>query len=162
MVDTVVMTPPSPNLRNPGPSWGFAFLLWAERWWPGWLFRPALMAGTWVGLAFMPAQRAASREYLTIVLRRPPRLVEIWEHFFAFAEFLILKLRAARGVEIQCVMGPHNRAEFEALADQLADQFVAFQGADAPPLSNYAVIREGIDEATRHPPDPPSRRHNPL
>jgi hypothetical protein len=36
-------------------------------------------------------------------------------------------------------------AEYEALADQLADQLVAFQGADAPPLLDYAVSREGID-----------------
>jgi antitoxin ParD1/3/4 len=39
-----------------------------------------------------------------------------------------------------------NDAEFEALADQLADQLVAFQGADAPALSDYAVSREGIYE----------------
>jgi antitoxin ParD1/3/4 len=37
-------------------------------------------------------------------------------------------------------------AGFESLADQLADQLAAFQGADAPPLSDYAVSREGIYE----------------
>lgn len=117
MVDKVVMTTPVPAVRrNPGPSWGFHFLLWAERWWPRWLFRPVLMAGTWVGLAFMPAQRAASRAYLTQVLGRPPRLVEVWAHFYAFADFLLLKLRAGRGVPLQCTMAPENRAAFEALA----------------------------------------------
>jgi antitoxin ParD1/3/4 len=35
---------------------------------------------------------------------------------------------------------------FEALADELADQLAAFQGADAPPLSDYAVSRQGIYE----------------
>jgi predicted LPLAT superfamily acyltransferase len=112
----MVMNSPLPTPRNPGPSWGFAFLLWAERWWPRWLFRPALMAGTWVGLAFMPAQRAASREYLGVVLGRPPRWVEVWEHFYAFSEFLIVKLRAARGVPLVCAMEPENRAAFAALA----------------------------------------------
>jgi len=24
--------------RNPGPSWGAAFLAWADRWWPQWIF----------------------------------------------------------------------------------------------------------------------------
>ena len=110
------MKPPPPTLRNPGPSWGFAFLLWAERWWPRWLFRPILMAGTWVAVAFMPAQRAASREYLSVVLGRPPRWVEVWEHFYAFSEFLIVKLRAGRGVSLACAMEPANRAAFESLA----------------------------------------------
>ena len=81
------MNPPPTASRNPGPSWGYSFLLWAERWWPGWFFRPMLMIGTWVGFAFMPAQRAHSRAYLAVVLGRPPRLIEVWRHFFAFAEF---------------------------------------------------------------------------
>jgi predicted LPLAT superfamily acyltransferase len=106
----------TPVPRNPGPSWGFRFLLWAERWWPRLFFQPILMAGTWVGLAFMPAQRAASREYLAVVMGRPPRLREIWEHFFAFAEFLVFKLRASRGVPVRCTLEPENREQFEALA----------------------------------------------
>ena len=110
------MNPPPPAPRNPGPTWGYRFLLWAELWWPRWIFRPMLMAGTWVALAFMPAQRAHSRAYLTIVLGRPPRLTEVWAHFQAFTDFLILKLRAARGVQIQCDLEPENREEFETLA----------------------------------------------
>ena len=35
-------------------------------------------------------------------------------------------------------------ASFEAMADQLADQLAVMQGPDAPPLSDYAVSREGI------------------
>jgi predicted LPLAT superfamily acyltransferase len=110
------MNAPATALRNPGPSWGYRFLLGAEQWSPDWLFRPVLMAGTAVGMAFMPEQRKHSREYLELVLGRPPRLGEIWDHFYAFAEFLILKLRAGRGVNIRCVMAPENRAGFEALA----------------------------------------------
>lgn len=110
------MNPPPDARRNPGPEWGYRFLLWAERWWPRWFFEPVLMAGTWVGLAFMPAQRAHSRAYLTLVLGRPPRLVEVWEHFYAFTDFLMLKLRTGRGGALRCVLEPANRAEFEALA----------------------------------------------
>src|SRR3954464_5378517 len=103
-------TPPS--LRNPGPSWGYSFLLWAERWWPRWFFRPVLMAGTWIGLACMPARRAHSRTYLTLVLGRTPTLVDLWRHFFAFAEFLILKLRTGRGVPLPRTLAPENAGPF--------------------------------------------------
>jgi predicted LPLAT superfamily acyltransferase len=109
------MSASSPTRRNPGPPWGYAFLLWAERWWPRWIFRPALMAGTWAGLAFMPVQRGHSREYLRIVLGRAPRTVEVWRHFFAFTEFLMTKLRAGRGAAIRCELAPENAADFEAL-----------------------------------------------
>ncbi len=109
------MSAPSTVPRNPGPSWGYSFLLWAERWWPRWFFRPVLMAGTWVGLAFMPAQRAHSRAYLAVILGRPAGLIEVWRHFFAFADFLMLKLRAGRGVPVRCALEPVNEPAFEAL-----------------------------------------------
>jgi predicted LPLAT superfamily acyltransferase len=110
------MKPPPEARRNPGPNWGYRFMLWLEQWWPRWIFQPALMAGTWVGVATMPSQRAASREYLTVVLGRHPRLTEIWAHFHAFSEFLVMKLRAGRGVTVHCTVAPENRTEFEALA----------------------------------------------
>ena len=109
------MSAPVQLPRNPGPSWGYGFLLWAERWWPRWFFRPLLMAGTWVGLAFMPAQRAHSRAYLAVVLGRPPRLIEVWRHFFAFADALMLKLRAGRGVPLPRTVAPENAAALEEL-----------------------------------------------
>ncbi len=101
--------------RNPGPDWGCAFLLWAERWWPRWLFRPVLMAGTWVALAFMPVQRAHSRAYLAVVLGRPAGLTEVWRHFFAFTEFLVFELRVGRGAPVRSTLAPENEAAFEAL-----------------------------------------------
>ena len=101
--------------RNPGPSWGCAFLSWADRWWPRWFFRPVLMAGTWVALAFMPVQRAHSRAYLAVVLGRPARLVEVWRHFFAVADFLVLELRVGRGALVRCTLAPDNEAAFETL-----------------------------------------------
>lgn len=101
--------------RNPGPSWGYAFLVWAERRWPRWVFRPAVMAGTWVAVAAMPAQRRHSREYLRIVLGRAPSVADVWWHFFAFTEFLMLSLRAGRGGDLHCSLAPKNADSFEAL-----------------------------------------------
>jgi hypothetical protein len=109
------MNPSSTLPRNPGPSWGFGFLSWAERWWPQWFFRPMLMAGTWVGLALMPAQRAHSRAYLAVVLGRAPGLGDVWRHFFAFTNVLMLSLRAGRGAPLHCTLEPENAAAFEAL-----------------------------------------------
>jgi predicted LPLAT superfamily acyltransferase len=110
------MNAPSHQLhRNPGPSWGFGFLLWAEQWWPRWLFRAGLMAGTWVGLACMRRQRIHSRDYLAVVLGRPATLVEVWRHFFALADSLVFSLRAGRGAPVHCEMAEENAAEFEAL-----------------------------------------------
>lgn len=74
-----------------------------------------LMIGTWTGLAFMPVQRAHSRAYLSVVFGRPPGLIEVWRHFFAFANFLMLKLRAGRGAPVQCTLEPENEPAFEAL-----------------------------------------------
>ncbi len=109
------MNPPVPLPRNPGPSWGYAFLCWAERWWPRWFFRFMLRVGTWIGLARMPGQRAHSRAYLAVVFGRPARLIEVWRHFFAFADFLMLKLRAGEGAPVRCTLEPENEAAFEAL-----------------------------------------------
>jgi predicted LPLAT superfamily acyltransferase len=103
--------------RNPGPSWGFGFVRWAARKWPHWLFRPVLAAGTWVAVAAMAQERAHSREYLSIVLGRRAGLRDIWKHFFALAEFLVLQLEVGSGAEIRCAIEPANRVAFEALLD---------------------------------------------
>jgi predicted LPLAT superfamily acyltransferase len=73
------------------------------------------MLGTWVALAFMVKERGHSRAYLRIVLGRPPTLIEVWRHFFAFLDFLLLKLRVARGVPHACRIDGVNRAEVVAL-----------------------------------------------
>ena len=39
-----------------------------------------------------------------------------------------------------------GRLDLKALADELADKFMEFAGPDCPPLSDYAVSREGIYE----------------
>jgi predicted LPLAT superfamily acyltransferase len=74
------------------------------------------MAGTWVGLALMPRQRACSREYLRLVLGFEPGWTELWRHFFAFAEFLTFKLHASHGAPVRCTLEPENRDDFEFLA----------------------------------------------
>ncbi len=109
------MSAQAKNPRNPGPSWGYAFLLWAERAWPGWLFQLTLMAGTWISVACMPTQRRYSREYLTVVLGRTPELSMIWRHFLAFSRSLMLSLRAGRGAPVCCLLEPENKAAFESL-----------------------------------------------
>ncbi|MCX6953913.1 MAG: hypothetical protein NTV51_17325 [Verrucomicrobia bacterium] len=101
--------------RNAGPNWGFWFLSWADRWWPRWIFRPSLMIGTWVALARMPTERRHSSAYLTVVLGRPPRLVEQWRHFYAFIEFFMVQVRASRGASLRCRLEPQNAVEFETL-----------------------------------------------
>lgn len=87
-----------PQPRNPGPSWGFRFIVACDRALPEFLFFPARWLGTWVAVALMPAQRAHSRAYLAVVLGRPASLGDVFRHFFAFEEFLLLRLRVARGL----------------------------------------------------------------
>jgi predicted LPLAT superfamily acyltransferase len=83
--------------RNPGPFWGYQFLRGCDRVVPEWIYKPARAFGTWVALAFMPVQRRHSRTYLRAVLGREPTLGDVFRHFFAFEEALMLKLRVANG-----------------------------------------------------------------
>lgn len=101
--------------RNAGPSWGFQFLVQAQRLAPRWLLRPGLMIGTWVAVARMPAQRAHSREFLSTVFGRPARLREVWRHFYAFLELLLRRLRVAHGAQFRGSLAPENAADFEGL-----------------------------------------------
>jgi predicted LPLAT superfamily acyltransferase len=103
------------DLSNPGPPWGYAFLSWAERSWPRWIFRPSLMLGSWIGLARMRVARMHSRAFLSVVLGRSPRLVEQWRHFFAYTEVLMLKFRAGRGAVLRCSLEAEHADGFEAL-----------------------------------------------
>jgi predicted LPLAT superfamily acyltransferase len=93
-------------VRNPGPGWGFRFLRLADRLVPECLFRPARALGTWVALANMREARRHSRAYLRVVLGREPSAREVFRHFFAFEEMLMLKLRVADGRPHRGVHGP--------------------------------------------------------
>lgn len=100
--------------RNPGPSWGFRFIVGCDRALPEFLFYPTRWIGTWVAVALMPAQRAHSRDYLAVILGRAPTLREIFRHFFAFEEFLLLRLRVARGLAHHGELAP-DATGFHAL-----------------------------------------------
>jgi predicted LPLAT superfamily acyltransferase len=63
----------------------------------------------------MPAQRAHSREYLSIVLGRRAGLADVWRHFFALAEFLVLELEVGSGAPMRCTIEPDHRDAFETL-----------------------------------------------
>ena len=96
----------APAPRNPGPSWGYRFIRLLDRVLPEFLYRPLRAAGTWISVVAMPIQRRHSREYLRALLGREPRLVEIFRHFFAFEESLMVKLRAAGGRLPRTVLAP--------------------------------------------------------
>ncbi|MBL9209774.1 MAG: hypothetical protein JNL92_04860 [Opitutaceae bacterium] len=102
--------------RNPGPSWGYRFLCACDAVVPEFIFRPARMLGTWVALANMPAQRAHSRAYLRAVTGREPTLREVFRHFFAFEEFLMLRLRVAHGLAHRGDLAPDATGFREILA----------------------------------------------
>jgi predicted LPLAT superfamily acyltransferase len=97
-------SPPRP--RNPGPSWGYRFLCACDAVLPEWLFKPLRWIGTWIALVNMPAQRAHSRAYLRALTGREPTRREVFAHFFAFEEFLMLRLRVAHGAAHRGELAP--------------------------------------------------------
>jgi predicted LPLAT superfamily acyltransferase len=96
----------SPVSRNPGPSWGFRFICACDSILPEFLFRPLRRVGTWVSLVLMPDQYAHSRGYLTALHGHNPSARQIFQHFFAFEEFLLLRLRVARGAAHRGELAP--------------------------------------------------------
>lgn len=103
------MTRPAPvavATRNPGPGWGYQFLRLLDRVVPETIYRPARAFGTAVAVVGMRAQRRASREYLRAVLGREPSRGEVFRHFFAFEETLMLRLRVANGRPYPCRFAP--------------------------------------------------------
>jgi predicted LPLAT superfamily acyltransferase len=79
-------------------------------------FRPLRGIGTAVAVAGMPEQRRHSRDYLALVLRRPPTWRDVWRHFFAYEEALMVKLRVINGRQHQTVYGP-GTGDFRAWID---------------------------------------------
>ncbi|MFY9923213.1 MAG: hypothetical protein WAK51_01920 [Opitutaceae bacterium] len=101
------MNPPShPKARNPGPPWGYRFLGLCDRLLPEPVYRPLRAAGTWIALPMMPLQRQRSRAYLRAALNREPRIADVFRHFFAVCESLVLRLRVANGRPHRCVLAP--------------------------------------------------------
>ena len=91
--------------RNPGPSWGYRFLRGCDRVLPEAVFRPVRGIGTAIAMVWMPEQRRHSRDYLALVLGRRPGWRDIWRHFFAFEEALMVKLRVINGRPHRTVYG---------------------------------------------------------
>jgi len=112
-----VNSPERIAVRNPGPRWGYRFLRLADRLLPEPLYRPLRAVGTLIALAGMPVQRRHSRDYLRAVRGRPPSFREVFRHFFAFEEALMLRLRVANGRQIPCVYAPGAEAFREWLRD---------------------------------------------
>jgi predicted LPLAT superfamily acyltransferase len=92
--------------RNPGPSWGYRFICACDAVLPEFLFRPLRQVGTWFAVGNMRPQRAHSREYLRTITGREPTLREIFRHFYAFQEFLLLRLRVAHGAAHRGELAP--------------------------------------------------------
>ncbi len=112
--------------KNPGPSWGYRFLRLADRILPEFIFLPPRAFGTWVALANMREQRTHSRAYLRVALGREPSLREVFRHFFAFEEMLMLKLRVAGGLPHRGVLAPGSpdfRRFIESPEDALLGTF---------------------------------------
>ena len=105
-----------PAARNPGPGWGYRFLCACDSVVPEFLFRPVRKFGTWVAVANMPAQRAHSRAYLSTIFGREATWREVFRHFFAFEEFLMLRLRVARGMAHRGDLAPDATGFRELLA----------------------------------------------
>lgn len=103
-----------PAARNPGPSWGYRFICACDAVLPEFIFRPLRRLGTCVAVAVMTTQRSHSRAYLTTLTGKPPSFRQTFRHFFAFEEFLLLRLRVARGFAHRGQLAP-DATGFHAL-----------------------------------------------
>lgn len=133
--------PPAPTARNPGPSWGFRFLRVTDRVLPEWIFRPLRAIGTAIALAAMPAQRRSSRLHLTAALGRPPRLRELFRHFFTFEEVMMLTLRVADGRPHRARLAP-DAHDFAAFMDSGAPALLGTFHLGHSDLAGFLLARE--------------------
>ncbi|MES2696964.1 MAG: hypothetical protein V4773_26105 [Verrucomicrobiota bacterium] len=138
---------PAPAARNPGPDWGCGLMIWLDRFTPEVVFRPIRMIGTWVAVAAMPGQRAHSRHYLATIHGREPTRREVFRHFFAFTEFLMLRLRIGGGQPHHSELAP--AAEAEGLRDLLVSAEPALLGSFHVGYSDLAGFLFGPQEGRR-------------
>lgn len=123
-MEMAVSAKPAKRRRNPGPSWGYAFLRAADRITPRFVFRAGLAAGTAVAFAFMPEQRRCAAAYWTDLTGKPPALTQLWRQFFAFAESLMELIR----------LGENGRHRFDVIEGAEGDAFKALASSDRPAL----------------------------
>ena len=100
--------------RNPGPPGGYHFIGWSIERMPHWFNDTGMRVGTTLALWTMPRQRAASREYLRLALGREPTRDEIWRHFYAFTEYLILRMKVCQGMDTEVAFAPGHGDEVRA------------------------------------------------
>ena len=87
-----------------------------DRMLPEVVYRPIRALGTAVAMVGMPAQRQHSRAYLATVLDHPPTWRDVFRHFFAFEEALMLKLRVANGRPVPCDCAPSGQPFLDWIA----------------------------------------------
>lgn len=87
--------------RNPGPSWGYAFMLGLHRLTPWPVMLVCLRIGSFFAMCGMPEERRYSKRFLANVLGRPTTWRDSWKHFTTFSEFLIRRFDCAGGREPQ-------------------------------------------------------------
>lgn len=63
-----------------------------------------------------------------------------------FVEFLTWNKERSISQQVESDVTSQEEQEFEAIADQMADEFEIFIGSSIPVLSDYAVSRAGIYE----------------
>lgn len=107
------MKSPQKKPRNPGPIGGYWIILFARRWVPRPIFRALVIFGTWIAVFTLRDQRAGSRRYLTSVLKRPPTLTEVHQHFLSFADSLIEILWTAKGNPHRVYWAEGEGSDFE-------------------------------------------------
>ncbi len=100
--------------RNPGPEGGYALVGWSIRALPPWVNQAVRRIGSGVGVITMSRQRAASREYLRIVLNREPTFRDCYEHFLAFSGYLLLRLEICHGRLPQVRFAPGDGDDLRA------------------------------------------------
>lgn len=101
--------------RNPGPTWGFRFLVSFQKL-PRWFTAPVVVLGTWAAVGIMPNERRHSQKFLRLVGRRGT-LGEVRRHFDAYLRFLLLRLRVAAGAPARCSLDADNAGDFEGLME---------------------------------------------
>ncbi len=88
---------------------------------------------------------------MTITVQIPPNIERQIRKSISLGEtdavrHLLLEILEATVETLMSNNSQLSDDEFEALADQLADEFMVSVGPDCPPLSDYAVSREGLYE----------------
>jgi predicted LPLAT superfamily acyltransferase len=106
----------SSDRRNPGPSWGYAFIYLVNRLLPWPIMKWVLRMSSLVSLCLMKEQRHFSKKFLGDILDHEPTWRDSWKHFTAFSEFLVRRFDAASGTDPVFYTGHESQVELEKMA----------------------------------------------